>query len=105
MSNSSPPQTARRYASLARVCPLVAAIGIAMAHEMAPGVRGVPLAEDDPLVQQWSIVIVGAHFASAFIARDLGDSGPDRDRRFEYFITHNRDTATAAGRSLLTRLP
>lgn len=75
-----------------------------MAHEVAPGVRGVPLAKNDPLIEQWSIVIVGAHFVSAFIARDLGDTGPDLDRRFEYFITHDRDTATAAGRSLLTRL-
>lgn len=97
-------ETARRYAVLARTCPLVAAIGIAMADKVAPGVRGVPLSADDPLIAQWTIVIVGAHFASAFIARDLGDSGRDRDRRFEYFITHDRETAIAAGRSLMTRL-
>jgi hypothetical protein len=50
------------------------------------------------------VVIVGTHYAGALIAKDLGDSGPDRDRRFAFTLTHNHDTVLKAARSLLERV-
>jgi hypothetical protein len=49
-------------------------------------------------------VIVGTHYTGALLARDLGDDGPDRDRRCAFLLTHDRRTVLAAARSLLERL-
>jgi EAL domain-containing protein (putative c-di-GMP-specific phosphodiesterase class I) len=96
--------TARRYAGLAMSSPVVAAFAVGLPPEPAPGVRGTALALNDPLAKEWTIVLVGSHHAAAFIARDLGDQGPEQDRRYEYVVTHDRDAVILAGRSMLTRL-
>jgi DICT domain-containing protein len=64
----------------------------------------VALPADDPLSGEWVVVIVGTHYAGALIAKDLGDSGPDRDRRIAFTLTHNHDIVLAAARSLLERV-
>jgi EAL domain-containing protein (putative c-di-GMP-specific phosphodiesterase class I) len=96
--------TARHYTQLAATCPIVGALAVGMPEEPAPGVRGAALDPDDPLVGEWTVVLVGAHYAAAFIARDIGDTGPDLERRFDYTITHDRDIVIRAGRSLMSRL-
>ena len=53
---------------------------------------------------EWVIAVVGAHYAGALIAHDLGDTGPDRDRRFAFILTHDYATVLAAARSLLDRV-
>jgi EAL domain-containing protein (putative c-di-GMP-specific phosphodiesterase class I) len=96
-------ETARRYSRLAQTCPIVGALGVGMPDLPAPGVRGGALTHDDPLTGEWTVVLLGAHYAAAFIARDIGDDGPEDDRRFEFMITHDRDTVINAGRSLMSR--
>jgi EAL domain-containing protein (putative c-di-GMP-specific phosphodiesterase class I) len=96
--------TADRYSRLAARCPLVAALGAGMPPEPILGVRGASLSANDPLRGEWVIAVVGAHYAGALIARDLGDSGPDRDRRFAFTLTHDYVTVLAAARSLLERV-
>ncbi len=98
------PATAQRYAVLARRSPLVAVLGAGIGPQPAAGVRGVALGADDPLRSEWSVVVVGPHYSGALIARDLGDDGPDLDRRFAFVVTHDRDTVVAASRSILRRL-
>lgn len=100
------PDTSRRYSLLAERCPLVAALGENMSAEPLPGVRGIDLAINDPLVDEWVVVVVGTHYHGALIAKDLGDTGSieDRDRRFSYVVTHNSDTVLAAARSLLQKV-
>lgn len=100
------PHTTIRYSSLAERCPLVAAMGEGMPAEPVPGVRGVELSPNDPLVDEWVVVVVGAHYHGALIARDLGDEGSlaDPNRRFSYVVTHNSETVLAAARSLLERV-
>jgi EAL domain-containing protein (putative c-di-GMP-specific phosphodiesterase class I) len=95
------PATAVRFTRIARSSPLVAALGVGLADEPAPGVRGASLDPADPLRGEWNVIVVGPYHAAALVARDLGDSGPDRDRRFAFAITHNRDLVIAAARSLL----
>jgi EAL domain-containing protein (putative c-di-GMP-specific phosphodiesterase class I)/DICT domain-containing protein len=97
-------ETARRYYTLAARCPLVAALGVGMSPEPTLGVRGACLSADDPLRREWVIAVVGAHYAGALIAHDLGDTGPDRDRRFAFTLTHDYATVLAAARSLLDRV-
>jgi EAL domain-containing protein (putative c-di-GMP-specific phosphodiesterase class I) len=100
------PDTARRYSQLSQRCPLVAALGVGLDDEPAPGVRGVQLALDDPLRGEWVVAVVGTHYLGALIAKDLGDDErvPDRERRFAFVVTHNHETVLGAARSLLERV-
>lgn len=78
------PRTARHYAALAEDAALVAALGVGMDREPAPGVRGVHIDADEELRGEWNVIVLGPHFGAAFVARDLGDTGADRDRRFDF---------------------
>jgi EAL domain-containing protein (putative c-di-GMP-specific phosphodiesterase class I) len=98
------PATARRYTRLAASASLVAAFGTGMADAPAPGVRGAALADGDALADEWSVLVLGPHFAGALVARDLGDCGPDRDRRFTFATTYDRALVIAAARTLLERI-
>ena len=98
------PATQRQFAELAVSSPLVALLGLGLAAEPMPGVRGATLTADDPLCGQWHVIVLGPHFAGALIARELGDTGPDMDRRFEYLITFDREAVIRAARSLMVRI-
>jgi EAL domain-containing protein (putative c-di-GMP-specific phosphodiesterase class I) len=97
-------QTARRYHELGARCSIVALLGEGIADVPVPGVRGVALCPDDALVEEWVVVVVGAHFAGALVGRDLGDTGADEERRFDFVVTHDRDLVLAVARSLLERV-
>jgi EAL domain-containing protein (putative c-di-GMP-specific phosphodiesterase class I) len=98
------PATARRYAAFASRCPLVGAFGVDLPGEPAPGVRGTPIDVEDPLADEWTVVVLSPHFAAALLARDLGEPRRTPDRRFEFALTHDRRLVTAAARSLATRI-
>lgn len=99
-----PAGVAKRYAELARWCSFVAAIGTDLPAEPAPGVRGAHIAPDDPMAGEWVVAVVGPHFAAAIVARDLGDSGPELERRFDYVLTHDRDLVVRVARTLMGRV-
>lgn len=98
------PATAHRYLTLSRKSPFVATFGFGFGTEPVAGVRGTALAGDDPLRREWNVIVVGPYFSAALVARDLGDSGADRHRRFEYALTYERPVVLAAARALLARL-
>ena len=98
------PATVDRYAALAERCALVVAMGSGVAPEPAPGVRGLDLAPTDPLCGEWSVVVVGAHYAAALVARDLGDEGPQAQRRFDHALTHDRELVLRAADTIIDRL-
>ena len=57
--------------------------------------RGGPLTSallDDP------------RFAAALVANDLGDDGPDDQRRYDVVVTHDRELVIRAAEPLLRRL-
>ncbi|BDX31227.1 hypothetical protein TUM20985_17740 [Mycobacterium antarcticum] len=101
--------TARRYRQLAGSCPLVAVFGRQMPVDLGHGVRGVHLAPEDPLCQEWTVLALGAHTSVALIARerlvDGEDVNSDADRRFDFVMTHDRSLVTRAARNLLVRIP
>jgi len=97
-------RTAARYAALAERSALVAAFAHGLSDEPAPGVRGARIERTDRLIDEWSVVVLGPHFAGALAARDLGDSGPEAERRFDFAITHDRSLVTAAAASLVARI-
>ena len=98
------PQTYARYTSLASHASMVAAFGVAMDSHPAPGVRGADIGADDPLVGEWSVVVLGPHFAGALVAIDLGDDGPDMERRFDYAVTYDRDLVVEAAATLARKI-
>jgi EAL domain-containing protein (putative c-di-GMP-specific phosphodiesterase class I) len=98
------PSTSRRFTELAAHLPFVAALGVDMPAEPAPGVRGADLPILDPLASEWTVVVLGAHTTAALMARDLGDTGPDPDRQFEFIVSYDRTLVTAAAHSMIGRL-
>jgi DICT domain-containing protein len=75
-----------------------------MPTEPALGVRGAALSPRDLLRGEWTVVVVGPHYTGALIAKDLGDSGSDLDRRFLFALTHDNETVLSAARILLNRI-
>lgn len=98
------PKTVRRYETLVRGASLVGAFGVGLGEEPVPGVRGACIDADDPLAGEWSVIVLGPHFAGALVAQDLGDTGADRERRFEFATVYDRDLVIAAAQTLLTRI-
>jgi DICT domain-containing protein len=98
------PDSARRYAALAGRAAFVGVLGEDLPLDPAPGVRGGHLRPSDPVRGEWDVAVVGPHFAATLVARDLGDAGPDRDRRFDYVLSYDRELAVSVARTLLARL-
>ena len=98
--------TRDRYLQISQSCPLVAVYGQDLPRDLETGIRGVDLKPDDPLCEQWIVLILGPHHAAALIAReqptdlDLADG----DRRFDLVITYDRMLVTVVARSLLDRI-
>jgi EAL domain-containing protein (putative c-di-GMP-specific phosphodiesterase class I)/DICT domain-containing protein len=97
--------TRLRYARVAKTAVMVAALGRDMPWEPAPHVRGTPLDPDDPLADEWVVIVVSAHFAAALVARHppTGTAEPD-DSVYEFAITYDRDLVIAAAQSLVQRI-
>lgn len=98
------PATASRYSELAGSATFVGALGEGISPTPAPAVRGAVLDHDDPVRGEWDIAVVGPHFAGALVARDLGDDGPDLDRRFEFVLTYERELVVDVASALLARI-
>jgi len=97
------PATRLRYAELVLHTAFVGAIGEGMPPDPLPGVRGCVLDPNDPLIAEWVIVVLGPHFAATLAARDLGDSGPDPARRFDFVLSHERELAINVALNLMSR--
>jgi PAS domain S-box-containing protein len=98
------PSTRQRYRDLVERVGFVAALGEDLPVEPLPGLRGAHLAPTDPVRGEWDIVVLSPHFSAALLARDLGDQGPDLERRFAFALTYERDTVVRAARALLSRV-
>jgi EAL domain-containing protein (putative c-di-GMP-specific phosphodiesterase class I) len=98
------PASAAMYARLARRSAFVGAFGEGLSEEPAPGVRGASLAANERLAGEWDVVVVGPHQAVALVARDLGDSGPDAQRRFRFALLRDRALVLRAARGLMLEI-
>ena len=98
------PPVQETYARLGQRMAFVGVLGAGLPPDPAPYVRGGHLEEHDPLLAEWDVAVVGPHFAATLAARDLGDTGPEDERRFDFVVSHNRDLATEAARSLMSRI-
>jgi diguanylate cyclase (GGDEF)-like protein/PAS domain S-box-containing protein len=98
------PSTAQRYRDLVERTGFVCALGEDLPVEPLPGLRGAALDPADPVRGEWDVAVLGPHFSAALLARDLGDDGPDAQRRFAYALTYDRDTVVRAAAALLARV-
>ena len=97
--------TRLRYAKVATAAVMVAALGRDMPTVPAPRVSGTALDPDDPLSNEWVVVVVGAHFAAALVARRRSaDPGEPDERCYEYAITYDRGLVITAAQSLMQRI-
>lgn len=93
-----------RYAELAAASTFAAALGVDLPRLAAPALRSTDLAPDEPLAGEWDVVVIGTHVAGAFVARDLGDDGPDLLRRYSFAVSYDRKVVLEAARALLRRI-
>jgi EAL domain-containing protein (putative c-di-GMP-specific phosphodiesterase class I) len=98
------PATRSRYEFLATRAAFIGALGHGMPLAPVAGVRGADLAADDPLRGELDLIVIGPRFAAALVARDLGDDGPDDQRRYDVAVSHDRDLVIRAAEPLLRRL-
>ena len=98
------PATRARYERLGARAGLTVALGVGMPDPPAAGVRGADLPTDDELVGEWDVAVLGPHYAGAIVARDLGDTGPDLLRRFEFVLTFDRHLVTEVAATLIGRV-
>src|SRR5918995_6338670 len=98
------PATTLRYRDLVERTGFVCALGEDLPVEPLPGLRGAALDPADPVRGEWDVTVLGPHFSAALLARDLGDDGPDAQRRFAYALTYDRDTVIRATAALLARV-
>jgi EAL domain-containing protein (putative c-di-GMP-specific phosphodiesterase class I) len=98
------PATRRRYARLLAHAAFVGVLGAGMPAVPMAGVRGGVLLPADPLVGEWDIAVVAPHYAATLVARDLGDTGQDADRRFEFVLSHDRELAITVATALMSRI-
>jgi PAS domain S-box-containing protein len=98
------PATRLRYRDVVERVGFVAALAEEMSGEPMPGARNADLLPEDPVREEWDVVVLSPHFAGALLARDLGDQGPESERRFRFALTYDRDTVVRAARALLSRV-
>jgi DICT domain-containing protein len=69
---------------------------------LAPGVVGVALDDDDPLVDEWSMVLPSPSSPVVFAATDLAEPfDHDLERCFLYAVSHDPDVVQACLRLLV----
>ncbi len=93
--------TRARYGDLARRSSFTAVFGAHMADLILPDVHMVDLSPEEALCREWNVIVVGPNYSGALVARDLGETGEDRYRRYDHIVTHDRDLVVEAARSLL----
>ena len=90
--------TTDRYSLLADRGSFVAALRTGGALTVGAGVRSAALPTGHRLGDEWSVVVVGPHYAGALVARQ---ASTDQEDGYDYVVTHRRDLVVEAGRSLL----
>jgi EAL domain-containing protein (putative c-di-GMP-specific phosphodiesterase class I) len=91
------------YDELAEDLAFVAALGVGLPPRLAPGLRGVSIAEDDPLHDAWNVIVISAHFASMLAARER-DGGSGADQSFDFVVTYDRDLIVQCAQALMLRI-
>lgn len=92
-----------QYARLADDLAFCGVVGRGAGARLAPGVHG---AADgmDPTGDEWTIAVIGPHFAAALVAHQRLEPGEDGTPAFDYVLTYDRERVTAVAASLTARV-
>ncbi|MDJ0392861.1 EAL domain-containing protein [Rhodococcus sp. G-MC3] len=99
-------RTRRRWNTMARRIAYTGVYGIAMDTLSDPGITHFALDPADPLVEEWNVVVLGQFFCCVLSAREVrrvDDKDDERDRLFEYVVSHDRATVVRCARAILSR--
>ncbi len=89
------------YCRLAAAGAAVTLLARGLQSWLAPGVRGVDLAEDDPLVDEWVVVLSSPGRPSVLVATDLRRAGAvDLERDFAYATSCDPDVVATCAQLL-----
>jgi EAL domain-containing protein (putative c-di-GMP-specific phosphodiesterase class I) len=86
---------------IARNSSFAAAFAEQLPSHPIPGVRTIQLAENDPLADEWALVIVGPHFAAMLTARPRDTH---TDESLSLGLSYHRPTVLRAAQTLLRRI-
>lgn len=96
--------TARRWNNVAQAAGFVGVYGVGMSSMRDGDVRHAPLSGDDPLVREWTVVVVAPHFTAMLSARDRHqDAVHEMERTFDFVQTYDRELVTKAMYVILSR--
>ncbi len=98
------PHLRHRYAQLGRELAFCAIVGRGLPVEPAPGVHGADIVPGDPLGSEWTIAVVGPHFAAALVAHERREHDGDGQPLFDYVLTYDRGLATSVAAALTARV-
>lgn len=71
---------------------------------LAPGLRAMAVADDDPLRGTWNVLVISAHFASMLAGRARSRSDRARDPEFDFVVTYDRDVIVECAQALMLRI-
>lgn len=97
------PTTARIWSRLAQAGTRSTLLAHGLVSDPAPDVLGVPLAEDDPLTDEWVVLFRGPA-PVVLAAKDLPYERWDRDRTFTYGISRRPEVVELAEQTLVRRV-
>lgn len=92
------PETRQVYATLAERGARCRLFARSLHAWLAPGVTGIQLAEDDPLVDEWTVVLPSSTHPVVLAAIDCGLTGvEDRSRAFSWAVWRDAEVVRAVG--------
>lgn len=94
------PQTREVYARLARQGTAVRLYARALQAWLAPGVHGVALDDDDPVVDQWSLVLPCEGHPAVFVATDGVPGGGDGALSYTWALSRDPELVHLCARAL-----
>jgi EAL domain-containing protein (putative c-di-GMP-specific phosphodiesterase class I)/DICT domain-containing protein len=90
-----------QYRDHAAVNAYTLAVGQDFPEHLSPRYRLASLTAGNRMAQEWIVIMLSPHHAAALVARDCGNTGPDRTRHFDFAYTHDRQLVVLAAHSFL----
>lgn len=94
--------TRRRWTTMADRISYTGVYGVGM-DASADGIVHSALDPDDPLVEEWNVIVLGQFFCCVLSARDAHRGSGEMGRQFDYVVSHDRGTVVRCARAVLSR--
>lgn len=96
---------AQRYAELSTDASFVGAlaVGLADTDSFDHRLRCAGIDRNDPLADEWIVLVLGPHFAGALTAQEIGTHKDDSQRRFRFAVTYQRDHVIGCARHMMSK--